>query len=50
MVKVPYVFPMGILLYAQLCTHPNIAFVVNALGSYLRYSNFDRWKAVKKVM
>jgi len=36
-------------MYAQVCTHPDIAFIVNALGRYLSDPGFDHWKVVKKV-
>ena len=35
MEKVPYASSVGSLMYAQVCTRPDIAFVVNALGRYL---------------
>ena len=37
-------------MYAQVCTHPDIAFAVNALGRYLSNPGLNHWKAVKKVM
>ena len=39
MKAVPYFLVVGSLMYAQVCTHPNIAFVVGVLGR----------KAAKKV-
>ena len=50
MEKVPYAFTVGSLMYAQVCTHPDIAFAVNALGRYLSNPGLNHWKAVKKVM
>ena len=50
MEKVPYAFAIGSLMYAQVCTRPDIAFVVNALGRYLINPGLNLWKAVKKVM
>ena len=41
---------VGSLMYAQVCTHPDIAFAVNALGRYLSNPGLNHWKAVKKVM
>jgi len=35
MEKIPYAFVVGSLMYAQVCIHPDIAFVVNVLGRYL---------------
>ena len=37
-------------MYAQVCTRPDIAFIVNALGRYLSNPGLNHWKAVKKVM
>ena len=36
MIVVSYSSVMGSLMYAQVCTHPDIAFVVSVLGRYLR--------------
>ena len=49
MKKVPYASAVGSLIYTQVCTRPDIAFVVNALGRYLSDPGLDHWKAVKKV-
>ena len=37
-------------MYAQVCTHPDIGFAVNALGRYLSNPGLNNWKAVTKVM
>ena len=50
MEKVLYASVVGSLMYAQVCTRPDIAFAVNALGRYLSNSGLNHWKAVKKVM
>ena len=50
MEKVPYASAVGSLMYAQVCTRPDIAFAVNALGRYLSNPGLNHWKAVKKVM
>ena len=50
MEKVPYASAVGSLMYAQVCTRPDIVFVVNALGRYLSNLGLNHWKAVKKVM
>ena len=36
-------------MYAQVCTRPNIAFVVGVLGRYLCDPNQSHWKTTKKV-
>jgi len=35
MQKIPYASTVGRLMYAQVCTRPDIAFVVGVLGRYL---------------
>ena len=37
-------------MYAQVCTRPDIAFVVGVLGRYLSDPGLSHWKAAKKVM
>ena len=37
-------------MYAQVCTHPDIAFVVGVLASYLSGFGQSHWKATKKVL
>ena len=34
MKKIPYVSTVGSPMYAQVCTHPDIAYIVRALGRY----------------
>ena len=38
------------LMYAQVCTRPDIAYVVGVLGRYQSNIRVDHWKAAKKVM
>ena len=47
---VPYSSVVGILMYAQVCTRPDIAFVVGVLGRYLSDPSQSHSKAVKKVL
>ena len=47
---VPYASAVGSLMYAQVCTRPDLAFVVSVLGHYLSNPGLDHWVAVKKVM
>nr|KYP68561.1 Retrovirus-related Pol polyprotein from transposon TNT 1-94 [Cajanus cajan] len=49
MEKISYAFAVGSLMYAQVCTCPDIAFSVNALGRYLSDPGLGHWKFVKKV-
>ena len=41
---------VGSLMYAQVCTRPDIAFVVDVLGMYLSDLGQSHWKAAKKVL
>ena len=47
---VPYSSVVGSLMYAQVCTHPDISFIVSVLGRYLSVHDQSHWKAVKKVL
>ena len=46
----PYASVVGSLVYAQVCTRPNIAYAIGVLGKYQSNSGVDHWKATKKVM
>ena len=37
-------------MYAQVCTYPDIAFIVGMLERYLSNPGMDHWKAAKRVM
>ncbi|XP_075499310.1 secreted RxLR effector protein 161-like [Primulina tabacum] len=50
MQKIPYASAIGSLMYAQVCTHLDIAYIFGVLGKYLSNSGMDHWKAVKSVM
>ncbi|RVW67823.1 Retrovirus-related Pol polyprotein from transposon TNT 1-94 [Vitis vinifera] len=50
MKNIPYASAVGSLMYAQVCTRPDIAFVVGMLGRYQSNPCIDHWKAAKKVM
>ena len=50
MQEVPYASVVGSLMYAQVCTRPDIAYIVGVLGRYLSNPGMDHWKAVKWVM
>nr|XP_048331620.1 secreted RxLR effector protein 161-like [Ziziphus jujuba var. spinosa] len=47
---IPYASAVGSLMYAQVCTRPNIAFAVGMLGRYQSNPGVDHWRAAKKVM
>src|SRR5438270_10181139 len=38
------------IMYAQVCTRPDIAYIVGMLGKYLSNPGMDYWKAVKRVL
>ena len=48
--KIPYASAVGSIMYAQVCTRPNIAYVVGILGRYQSNPGINHWKAVKKVL
>ena len=50
MKAIPYSLVVGNLMYAQVCTHPAIIFVVEVLGRYLSDPGQNHWKAAKKVL
>ncbi|GAA0161871.1 hypothetical protein LIER_18089 [Lithospermum erythrorhizon] len=50
MQKIPYASVVGSLMYAQVCTRPDITFIVGVLGRYLSNPNIDHWKVVKRVI
>ena len=47
---VPYSSVVGSLMYAQVCTRPDIAFAVGVLGRYLNDPGRQHWQAAKKVL
>jgi hypothetical protein len=50
MQKIPYASVVGSLMYAQVCTRPDIAYIVGVLGRYLSNPGMDHWKAAKRVL
>jgi hypothetical protein len=50
MKQIPYASVVGSLMYAQVCTRPDITFVVGMLGRYQTNPGMDHWKAAKKVL
>ena len=50
MKSIPYTSIIRSLMYAQVCTHPDIAYIVGVLGRYLSNAGIDHWKAAKRVM
>ena len=50
MKAISYSLVVGSLMYAQVCTHLNIAFVVGVLGRYLSDPGQSHYKEAKKVL
>ena len=50
MQHIPYGSAIGSLMYAQVCTRPDIAYIVGMLGRYLSNPGKDHWIATKRVM
>ncbi|KAG9447193.1 hypothetical protein H6P81_013321 [Aristolochia fimbriata] len=50
MKNIPYASIVGSLMCSQVCTRPDIAFVVGMLGRYQSNPRLDHWRATKKVL
>ena len=50
MQKIPYASVVESLMYAQIYTCPDIAYIVGMLGRYLSNPGMDRWRVAKRVM
>jgi hypothetical protein len=50
MKAVPYALAIGSLQYAQVCTHPDLAFVTRILGRYQSNPGIEHWRIVKKAL
>ena len=50
MKSVPYASAVGSIMYAQVCTRPDLAFVTGMLGRFQSNPGPDHWKAAKKVL
>jgi hypothetical protein len=50
MKSVSYTSAVGSLMYAQVCTRPNLAFVTEMLGRYQKNSDISHWNRIKKVL
>ena len=50
MQKIPYASAVGSLMYAQVCTRPDIFYIVGMLGKYLSNPCMDHWIAAKRAM
>ena len=50
MEAIPYASVVGSLMYAQICTRPDISFAMGMLGRYKSNPGLDHWKAATKVL
>jgi hypothetical protein len=50
MKSVSYASAIGRILYAQVCTRPDLAFTTGMLGRYQKNPGIDHWKVVKKAL
>ena len=48
--NIPYASVVGSLMYGQVCTRPDIAFVVGMLGRYQSNQGIEHWTTAKKVL
>jgi hypothetical protein len=48
--QISYASLIESLMYAQVCTHPNIAYITGMLGRYLSNPDMNHWKAAKRVL
>jgi len=48
--QIPYASVVGSLMYAQVCTRLDIAYITGMLGRYLSNPGMDHWKAAKRVL
>ena len=48
--KVPYASAVGSLMYAMVCTRPDIAFVVGAVSRYMSNPGREHWAVVKWIL
>jgi hypothetical protein len=49
MSHVPYASAVGILMYAMVCTRPNISHAVGVLSRYMSKPGKEHWTTVKRV-
>ena len=49
MSKVPYSSVVGSLMYAMVCTRPDLAYVVSMVSRFLNQPQKEHWKAVKRI-
>ena len=50
MSKVPYASAIGSLMYAMLCTRPDICFAIGMVSCYQSNPGLAHWRAVKRIL
>jgi hypothetical protein len=50
MKAVPYASVVGSLMHAQVCTHPDLAFIIGMLNRYQKNPGKPHWDGVKKAL
>ena len=50
MSKVPYASTIGSLMYAMVCTRPDIAHAVGAISRYMGHPRIEHWNVVKWIL
>jgi len=50
MSKVPYASAVGSLMYAMVCTRPDIAHAVGVISRYMSHPRLEHWNAVKWIL
>ena len=50
MSKVPYALAVGSLMYAMVCTRPDIAHAVGVVSRYMNNLGKEHWMAVKWIL
>jgi hypothetical protein len=48
--SIPYASAVGSLMYAQVCTRPDLAFMTGMLHRYQKNSGVNHWNGIKKVL
>ena len=50
MSRVPYSSVVGSLMYAMVCSHPDLTYAVSAVSRYMAKLDKKHWKAVQWIM
>ena len=50
MSKVPYSLAIGSLMYAMVCTRPDIAHAMGVISRYMSHPGLEHWNAVKWII